>query len=535
MEPDQEEPAGRMSRARFFQLAAGTGAAVVLGARGGFAGASSVGHMSTRLRDTSEVEAAAKPRRGGTLRMGWPSGGSLESFDTHLGDSNPINLQMQSMVYDTLTNLDAHGHLLAGLASRVEPNAKATEYLIELRHGVRWHDGSPLTPEDVVYSLHYSHLPANQSSSFLQMIDAKGMKKVGKSQVRVPLLRPYARFAGVLAGPGLAVIKDGTKKFRHPVGTGAFKVSSFVAGQQTKFVRNPDYWAGAPHVDGAVMLSFNDPTAEMNALLAGDVDVINEVPGATAKANASNPSVKIHLDQRTVDRVFVMRVDKPPFNDNRVRQAMKLLVDRPALLEDAHLGFGVVANDILGKGLMLYDDHIPQRKQDIAHAKHLLKQAGHSDLTVTLKTSDAIGDMSEAAVIFSQQAAKAGVTVKVDKVPASSYFNTSNGYLSYLFSQDSWPTTTFEAEWDQLLRTNSPANQTHWKREGWDVLMNQAEAEQNTAKAKELWAHLQKVQHDRGGYIDAVNVKTIGAYRTNVHNAERDWGWMPTLNHVWLS
>src|SRR5262249_35920609 len=133
---------------------------------------------------------------------------------------------------------------------------------------------------------------------------------------------------------------------------------------------------------------------------------------------------------------FTMRVDKPPFTDVRVRQAFRLVVDRPGMLKAVFGGHGVIANDIFGSWAPECDHAIPQRKQDLAHARFLLKQAGHSDLRITLVTSPMAQGIVNMATVFAQQAAGAGIKVAINNVPVSTFFGTN--YLSWTFAQDFW-------------------------------------------------------------------------------------------------
>ena len=521
------------TRSEFLRRAA-AGSALL--ASGGLLAACDDASESTTA--TGPAGTAGTPVKGGTLRLGAISGGPVESFDTHLGLAAPVTVQMQSMVYDPLVNLDGSGKLLPGLASRVEPNADATEYLLELRPDVRWHDGSPLTPEDVIYSLRYSQEPASFAAPLVAMIDGEGLKKDGAGKVRVPLTRAYARLAPIFSAPGLAIIKDGTTSFARPIGTGAFKVESFTAGERSEYTGNSEYWDEAPYVDGAEIISFGEPNAMLNSLLSEQLDLLVNIPYAIAKAQESNEAVSIHVDQRTAANVFVMRVDRAPFDDVRVRQALKLLVDREALREIVFGGYGEIGNDVMGQGYPLFDTSLEPPARDVEQAKSLLSQAGQSDLNVSLVTSEALTGMAESAVLFAEQAAEGGVTVKVEKVPANTYFSPGAGYLTRVFSQDVWPTVSLEGLWDQSLRTDAPLNETHWSYPGWDQMLDRAEAEQDVEKAAQMWTEPQRIQYEEGGFIIPVNAPGVGASSPNVQNVSTpgmDWSFTPALNHAWLS
>jgi peptide/nickel transport system substrate-binding protein len=188
-----------------------------------------------------------------------------------------------------------------------------------------------------------------------------------------------------------------------------------------------------------------------------------------------------------------------PFTDVRVRQAIRLIADRDALISNVQLGLGAVGNDVYGRGFENYNDDLPQRKQDIDQAKSLLKAAGKSDLRVTLFSSSAGPGMLESATVFAEQAKKAGVTIQVDNGPADSYFGPK--YLKQNFAQTQWPTFTIFSWYQQAMTPQAPFNETHWADPQWNKLLREAEATLDETKRKELYFELQKIEHESGGYL----------------------------------
>jgi peptide/nickel transport system substrate-binding protein len=214
---------------------------------------------------------------------------------------------------------------------------------------------------------------------------------------------------------------------------------------------------------------------------------------------------------------LTMAVDTAPFNDVRVRQAMRLIADRPALVETAQLGFGAIGNDISGKGFPLYNDQLPQRQQDIAQAKSLLKKAGQSNLTVSLDTSSVAAGMYESALAFAQQAKTAGVTVNLNNIPASNYFSTN--YLKYTFGQTIWTAYPLDEFILSALVSNAPFNETHWRRPDFDKLFADARGEPDASKRQEKYFALQKTLYDEGGYLIWGFEPLVDGVALNVHTA----------------
>ena len=129
-------------------------------------------------------------------------------------------------------------------------------------------------------------------------------------------------------------------------------------------------------MDELKIVSIDDPTARLNALLSGQIDAMAQLPTAQAKAHAATGDMQVLTGQSPQPMMFYMDTTKAPFNDNNVRLAIKLIADRQALIDGALNGYGSVGNDIVGKGLQWYDESIPQREQDIEQAKSLLQKAG---------------------------------------------------------------------------------------------------------------------------------------------------------------
>jgi peptide/nickel transport system substrate-binding protein len=362
------------------------------------------------------------------------------------------------------------------------------------------------------------------------MIDFKGVKKRDNLTVEVPLLVPVAELPTLLTFYNYLVVPNGatiSEQARNPVGTGPFKFVSFTPGTQSTFAANPHYWqSGLPYVDKLVVnSSFTDSTAQMDALLAGDIDVFTQVPYTLAKENASNSQIRILNSAGSNWYQVCMRINHEPFTDVRVRQAMRLIADRPEIVAAGLDGYGTIGNDLEGD----YCEHFASqlhRSQDIDQAKSLLKAAGKSDLTVTLPVAAAAPGLLESATVYAQQAKAAGVTVKLQTVSASSYFTPAGGYLSRPFGLDycasSWPslTMTYRAQFTK----SAPYNDTAWGFQpggaAAGALLAQAIAELNPAKAEQLWYEVQLQQFNEGGSIDFAQANYVDAIATNVQGLQ---------------
>jgi peptide/nickel transport system substrate-binding protein len=477
-----------LTRRRLLETAAAAGLAV-----------GSAGFLGSPAR-AAEFALAATPKRGGHLRIGMVGGGSSETLDPTLAVST-IDTCRTLTLFELLVHARPDLSLEMRLATAFEPNRNATKWTIKLRKGVVWHDGKPFGADDVMYTLR--RIAASKTSGGLpavQPFNLKGMRKVNAHEFELPLHVPIADLAPTFVFYPMVIVQNGSKNFKKPVGTGAFMADKFKPGQGSLFKRNPHYWMhGLPYVDDLEISSIPDPEARLNALLSGRVDAIEQLTFAQAKEHQRKKDIVVLVGNGPQFVPITMSADLKPFNDVRVRQAFRLMADRPALIKSAQFGYGLLGNDLAGKGLKWYDDQLPQRHQDIAKAKFLLKKAGAEHLTVTLYSSTAIAGMLESATVFAQQARKAGVKINVNNGPPDTYF--ASKYLKWAFGQTNWPAIAIPNWINEAATTKAFYNETHWKRPSFDRLVLKAQAEQNDARAQELWNEVQKVLWDQGGYL----------------------------------
>jgi peptide/nickel transport system substrate-binding protein len=515
-EPPRRTPSGselldqRFSRGGLLKGAAalGIGMSPLLAAACGGSGSSPASTGTT---------SAGAPRRGGTLRVGFVSAGTAETVDPFIGIT-PVDQARIQNLYDPLVIVNPDLTTSPGLALEWTPNADATEYVVKLRQGVEFHNGKTLTAADVIYSIQQMSKPANFGSyPFVAGIDVKRLKADDRYTVRIPLTAPDADLAANFTYYNTWIVQEGETDFKHPVGTGPFEFVSFTPGQQSIFKRNPNYWqSGKPYVDELKFIGISDPTARLNALTSGQIDAMAQLPFQEAKAHQATGDITVLVAPSPQAMMFYMDTTKAPFSDVRVRQAMRLIADRPALIEGAISGFGTVGNDIAGKGLPFYDSSLPQRRQDIDQAKSLLKAAGQENLTVLLQTSEIFPGFVESATLLAQQAKAAGVTINLKQEPANSYYNPSLLYLKMAFAETQWPMLSLKYFYLQSLAAHAPYNETHFTSASWNATLGQAIGEQDTSKAQDLWNQVQQVQYDSGGYLQWVNADWVDACSTKV-------------------
>ncbi|MBK0422446.1 ABC transporter substrate-binding protein [Leucobacter sp. CSA2] len=474
------------------------------------------------------------PVTGGTLRIGFVGGGAADTLDgaiaTNLGDvARAINM------YDALLYRDDDFVLQPLLATSVTSNPDATVWTAKLRPGVKFCDGRPVTSKDVVASMRRIIDPDDPKSGAASLGHLREVVALDEHTVEFRLSQPDSALDDSLGQYSITIVPEDFDPAK-PVGTGPFMLQSFTPGQSTILRRNPHYWGDeAPYLDEVELLNFNDTDALINALLSSQVDAVAQIPAALAEVIGSDARMQILNSKTGMWLPFTMRTDVAPFNDARVRQAFRLAVDRDQMVEQVLSGYGTVGNDMFASFDPAYPS-FPQRVQDLAEAKRLLAEAGHPDgLSVELVTAPIQAGVVEAAQVFAEQAAGAGITVKIKKMDLTSYWG---DYLNYPFSQSFWYTRNFLPQANSGAMPDSPFNETHWTDKEFVALVQRARGETNEAARNRLIEQAQKIMYDRGGNIIWGFANQLDAYQSYVGGLVPNATGLPLsgfqLRRVWI-
>lgn len=500
----------------------------------------SSGGLLAACGGSSSSSVSSSPKRGGTLTIGFTGGGSGDTINPLAPVAN-VDYARVLNLYDLFAQITPHGTAALNVAKEIVPNATATQWDIRLRPGITFHNGKEATADDVIYTFQLNVNPKapGEAAAALAALDVKGMKKLDKYTARIPFSRPISTLVQSLAtnvAPYLVPVGFNPKKDK-PMGTGPFKYQSFTPGQQSTFVRNENYWqTGLPHVDSLVLVDYSDETAQANSLVSGQSDAIAGV-STDVKAELQSAGQKLLISNGGGWNPFTMRVDVPPFNDVRVRQAMRLIVDRTQMREVVFSGLGLLGNDVFGIYSPEYDHSLPQRHQDIDQAKSLLKAAGHENLTVELVTSDIAQGVVKCAQVLARQASAAGVTINLRQVTVSEFFGPN--YLKWVFAQDYWDYNFYLPQVADSSIAGAPFNETHWNDPHYTSLYRQGEATLDQSRQTQICHELQMIDYNQGSYIIPFFIPIIDAYRTKVGGTVVGIAGQSFNNydfkHMWLS
>lgn len=493
------------------------------------AGATAAGIAVAGLGVASPLARAAtetrQPKRGGTFRFGTVDGSTNDSVDPSQGNATETNDARTVALFDTLLYMDHQFQIQPSLATACTPNKDLTSYTLELRRGVTFHDGKPFTADDVIATFQRIFNPKTAATGIgtIKSIDPKRIKKLDSHTLRLDLLYPDCGLPAGFTQPGNAISPVGFDPTK-PVGTGPFVYQSFTPGVRSVFTRNPNYWRnGQPYIDQLEIIDFADPTtARVNALISGQIDGANQLlPSFVPLLRSHAPQIAWQNNPSGSCDTMEMRMDIAPFNDVRVRQAMRLIADRHQIIQDAYSGYAHVGNDWPSPQDPTYDHTIPQREQDLQQAKFLLKKAGQSDLKVTFDVSPVSPGLVSMAQVFAQQAKSAGVTVNVNNVSDSAtYF--AKYYYQAPFKFDFFSTLSVWQMVGYALLPHSPYWLSRWNDPQWTKLVTTARGTVDLAKRNELMHEAQKIFWDSGTWLINAFYATIDAYSTKFTGFHKD-------------
>lgn len=367
---------------------------------------------------------AATPavHRGGVLRAAF-AGKAGAPFNVLQATHSPLDYVRSRLIWDTLADV-SEGHIDYRLMTSATSDRTATRWTLKIRRGVTFSDGRVLTARDVLYSLHVLASNPTTQSGWLSPLDIAASRVEDDATLTLVLKQPIGAFDWRLA-QGMFIIPDGTRDLDHAVGSGAWTVAS-ASDNVNVFKPRHDYWdeTGGALLDEIQLYGIADMNARVNGLKAGQFDYVGGVALTNALTEQHNPDIKIVTAPKDLwnSLMFSMNLDRPPFNSPDVCEALKLSIDREAMVRTLSFGTGEIANDTLGQGQPWHNSALPQRHYDPERAQALLKQAGVSP-SIAIRTSNYAWGLAESATLLLKQAKPAGFNLSLNKLPATDYYS----------------------------------------------------------------------------------------------------------------
>jgi peptide/nickel transport system substrate-binding protein len=468
----------------------------------------------------SAAAAKAKPKKGGTLRVG-VVGSTNDIIDGQKILSKADQARLMAG-FETLLAFDEKfiPNNTYGLAESVTQNS-LTSYTIKVRKGIKFHDKTELTAKSVRYSLQRLvnkdlALPSYKAlKDFIDFTDA-GYKEIDKYTLEVNLLKPLVGFQSTVAGYTFAMVPIGYKTGGS--GTGPYILKSFTPGRESTHVKNPNYWKkGKPTFDQITIIDFADKPALTNAMRSGQVDCAVDIALSDVDPLKTTPGIKVNEVVGGGWLCIAMDATKAPFDNPKVRQAMRLIIDRKQILDRALQGHGQIANDLWGFIDPAFNaNKFPQRVQDIPKALSLLKEAGYSaekPLEFEIPAPDDTGGLIPLATAFAEQCKLTNGVVKATAKPMdSTYWDTL--YTKVAIYTDFWSPRAYLAQ----IGAGQGYGETNYEKANpaYQDLYLKALGEPDEAKRLEIIKQLQRFDYEDGAEIIPVFNAFADAYSEKV-------------------
>lgn len=480
---------------------------------------------------------AQTPRRGGRIKVAVSTGSTADTLDPARG-SNFGDYTRHYTFYNGLTVLDEKLAPQMSLAESFSTD-DALLWSVKLRKDVRFHDGKPFTSADVVFSLLRHKDPETASRMRVVADQFEEVVATGPHEVQIRLAAANADLPAILGTSHFLIVRDGTTDFSAGNGTGPYKCKEFRPGERAVAVRNEEYWKpGKPYLDEIESISIPDEGARINALLSGDVHLINPVNPRSASRIADAAGVNLSVSQTGNYTNLIMREDLGPMSNPDFVLAMKYLLDRQQINKAAFRGYGVIANDQpIAPSHRYHFDGLPQRAFDPEKAKFHLQKSGMAGKTVPIVASPAATGSVDIAQLLQLSAQQIGLRLDIKQMPADGYWSNHWAKHPLSFGNVS-PRPTADLLFTLFFKSDAAWNESGWKSEQFDQLLLAARAETDETKRKQLYGDMQVMIHENGG----IGIPQFNASLDGYTDRLKGYGQHPLgglmgymyAEHIWL-
>ncbi|WP_303802083.1 ABC transporter substrate-binding protein [Alicyclobacillus macrosporangiidus] len=470
-------------------------------------------------------------------------GGDSVTLDPSGSTDDESNMVAEE-IYDTLVTYKiGTPELQPDLATSWEPSKDGMSWTFHLLQGVKFSDGTPFNADAVVFNFQRWGDPKNpyhKGSSFAHYKSdlggfygspgaiIKDVKKVDDYTVQIDLTHPFAPLPNILTQVAYSIASpEAIKKYNgdishHPVGTGAFEFVSWTPNDKIVLKKNPNYRTpGLPKLDQLIFQVIPDNTARLNALRAGQIDVMEGVNPSDIQSVKSDPNLNLYISPSNNVGYLAFNTQKKPFDDPRVRQAIAMCIDKKALIDAYYNGLADAGVTLLPPKNWAYDSSIQDYPVDIAKAKQLLAEAGYpngfdTELWAMPIPRPYMPQPQQIATAIQADLAKIGIHAKIVSYDWATYLKkTDSGEHTMCllgWSAGTWDPTTFMYTLLDSKNAVPPANNSaFYKNPAVDKLLEQALMVSDQNQRAELYKQAQELVFKDEPYVPLVHSQPVRA------------------------
>ena len=440
---------------------------------------------------------AMTPKKGGSIRFASNLHGPDDQLDPTLFTST-IDYTRGRATYNSLVQ---HSNELVPqpeLAETFEPNSDATEWNFKIRQGVEFHDGTPLTADDVVYSMS-RHLGDDSTSVIKSVLASVGeWKKMGSHEVRAVLNSPNSDLPTLLGLFQTKIVKNGTTGDGN--GTGPFTLESFEPGVKSVHKRNENYWREGANLDGCEITAITDPVARVNALLAGDMQMVSSIePKAFRQVEEADGVTLLSTPAALQLGICILKNTAPGENDDFVK-GMQYIMDRERIVKRILKGKGSLGNDtpVMYAHGPDYCSELPQREFDPDRAKAHFEKSGVSGAELYVAPVGA--GIEDICLLAQANCAKIGFDLQIKKVPTDGYWGAV--WMNEPLNVVTWNMRpTANSQMAIQFGPGAAWNDTYWNNDRMGELLTLSLAETDPVKRHAMYCEMQTLIHEGSGMV----------------------------------
>ena len=479
MKDKRNNPASEVSRRDFLQVFA-AGAATAVG--------------TISLSPLGSIVGA---QDSATLRVAWLTPATFDPRSAS-GDSE---IALLNALYDYLIETDAAANLVPRLASSWGLSDDGKVYTVQIRDDATFHDGSPVSADDVLWTIQWHQESESTVASLLTSVES--VEAAEGNSIAITLSEPNPDFLYNLTDNKFVILQAGAENIGTEFnGSGPFVLEEMIPGDRAILSANADYWGGAPSIDRLEFIYFDDQQAGIAAVQGGSVDGIMRLDNSSFLGFAGDVNFNTTDIPTSGHHLTRLRADRAPGNDARVRKAFKLATDRDAIWERVQLGFGAVGKDSpIGPSFGQYflaEAEVPAR--DPAAAAALLAEAGYPDgLEMTLHTLKS-GSFPDLAQALAAQWEEAGIRVEVQPEDENTWW--TGDWLEVDLAVASWGARPIPQLYlDLAYQSGAPWNESHYSNERVDELIDIARSSLDQDERTAAYKEIQQILLDDGPVV----------------------------------
>ncbi|WP_025772348.1 ABC transporter substrate-binding protein [Thioalkalivibrio sp. HK1] len=450
---------------------------------------------------------AQTTRRGGDIRYLADRQGPNDGLDPLLFSSN-IDAARGRATYNGLVQILENMTLYPELAEEWSTAREGLEFLFKIRKGVEFHDGTPMTAYDVVWSLN-RHLGRNSPSMVRTFFNSvKEWQRVDASTIKAIMNYPDADLPAKLGEKNVKVVKEGTIDFSQGIGTGPYRLEVFEPGVRSTHIRNENYWRAPANFDTVEIGAIADPQARVDALIAGEADLVSEVAIDAVDRIQRAEGVRVSsIPSGYYTGICCLKNTSPGENDDFVK-GMQYIQNRERIVRSILKGHGQIGNDhpISPAYGAEHCDALPQRPFDRDKARFHLRKSGQDSAVLHVAAVDP--HIEKIALMMRADLSRVGFDLRIKKVPVDGYWGTV--WMKEPMNVVAWnmrPTANL------MLTTQfdpqAAWNDTFWKDRRMGELLEQHRAENDAAKRRKMLCEMQALVHHGSGMVIPVHINNV--------------------------